>query len=273
MAATFVVELILPFFIFLPRNFRLLAFVAFVVLELLIFATGNYNFFNILTIVMCLALLDDRVFRFGRAKVAKAKEVTRGQPGVWRAVLGVFVLLGAIQIHASFARRNLPGWERSLAAVVQPLMLVNGYGLFAVMTTRRDELIVQGSRDGQQWWDYRFRFKPEALDVAPRWVTPHQPRLDWQMWFAALRPAERVYWADNFVAKLLLGSESVAALMQPTGQGTPRHVRILRYRYRFSSPEAHAVGVWWRRDLVGVWYPATSLTAPEVPAEPMDIPP
>jgi hypothetical protein len=187
-------------------------------------------------------------------------------------VLGAFVLLGAIQIHATFARRDLPGWERGVAALVRPLMLVNGYGLFAVMTTRRDELIVQGSHDGQRWWDYRFRFKPEALDAAPRWVTPHQPRIDWQMWFAALRPAERVYWAGNFVAKLLLGSESVAALMQPTGQGAPRHVRILRYRYQFSSPEEHEVGLWWRRELVGVWYPATSLKLPDLPTEPMDIP-
>ncbi len=268
-AATFVVELILPFFIFLPRNFRLFAFVAFVFLELLIFATGNYNFFNILTIVMCLALLDDRVLRLG-----KAKELARGRPGLWRAVLCAFVLLGAIQIHASFARRDLPAWERGLAAWVRPLMLVNGYGLFAVMTTRRDELIVQGSDDAQHWWDYRFRFKPEALDVAPRWVTPHQPRLDWQMWFAALRPVERVYWADNFVAKLLVGSESVTGLMYPTGQGTPRHVRILRYRYTFTTPDERAgSGRWWQREFIGVWYPATSLITPDLPTEPMDIPP
>ncbi len=268
-AATFVVELVLPFFIFLPRNFRLFACAGFVLLELLIFATGNYNFFNILTIVMCLALLDDRTFRFGRRS-----ECARGRPGLWRVVLCAFVLLGAIQIHASFARRDLPGWERSLAAVVQPLMLVNGYGLFAVMTTRRDELIVQGSRDGQDWWSYRFRFKPEALDVAPRWVTPHQPRLDWQMWFAALRPVERVYWADNFVAKLLLGSESVVGLMHPTGRETPRYVRILRYRYTFTTPEERTASRrWWNREFIGVWYPATSLIAPVVSDEPMDIPP
>ena len=168
---------------------------------------------------------------------------------------------------------TLPAPVKKLVEINRRFHFVSTYGLFRSMTTRRREIIIEGSNDRRKWKAYEFKWKPGDLSQRPQQVAPHQPRLDWQMWFAALRTAERVYWADNFVAKLLLGSESVAALMQPTGQGTPRHVRILRYRYRFSAPEEHEVGVWWRRELVGVWYPATSLTAPEVPAEPMDIPP
>jgi len=266
-AATLVIELILPFFIFMPRNLRLLAAAGFIFLELLIFATGNYNFFNLLTIVMCLSLLDDRIFCRSR----RAAEKRHGRPSVWRAIFCTFLLLGTIQIHATFAGRDLPGWERALVSWVNPWALVNGYGVFAVMTTERDELIVQGSDDGEHWWDYVFRYKPQALDTAPRWVAPHQPRLDWQMWFAALQPAERVYWIDNFVAKLLLGSDDVANLMRPTGH-TPHHIRILRYRYRFGSPAERAVGHWWHREYLGIWYPATSLREPEISATPMEIP-
>jgi len=253
-AATLAIELILPFCIFMPRNPRLLAAGGFILLELLILATGNYNFFNLLTIVMCISLLDDRLFR----RDHKKKEERHGNRYVWRAIFCTFLLLGTLQTHATLARRDLPGWERALISRVQPWALVNGYGVFAVMTKERDELIVQGSDDGEHWRDYVFRYKPQAPD-ALHWVAPHQPRLDWQMWFAALQPAKRVYWIDNFVVQLLLGSDSVASLMRPTGRQTPHFVRILRYRYQFGSYAERANGHWWRREYQGIWYPATSL--------------
>ena len=67
-----------------------------------------------------------------------------------------------------------------------PLHVVNTYGLFAVMTTERPEIIVEGSNDGQSWVEYEFRYKPGDVRQPPAWVAPHQPRLDWQLWFAAL---------------------------------------------------------------------------------------
>src|SRR5439155_11402649 len=83
---------------------------------------------------------------------------------------------------------DLPGWElvAPLARAIEPLRSVNGYGLFAVMTTTRPEIVIEGSDDGQTWLEYEFPYKVGDVRRRPPWVAPHQPRLDWQMWFAAL---------------------------------------------------------------------------------------
>jgi predicted DCC family thiol-disulfide oxidoreductase YuxK len=255
-AATFFIELGLPFLIFAPRNLRRFAAGGFLLLELLIVLTGNYNFFNLLTIVLCLGLLDDRTF--GAASGGSRRSPT----AAWRAVLPAMAVLGALQIHLTLARAGVSAWETSVLRIVQPLQLVNNYGLFAVMTTHRDELVVEGSADGTQWQELPFKFKPQRLDEAPRWATPHQPRLDWQMWFAALTSREGAPWFDNFVVRLLSGAPEVYALLDTSAFAAkpPQLIRVLRYRYQFTTPEQRAqTGAWWRRQYVGVWYPPARL--------------
>ncbi len=51
----------------------------------------------------------------------------------------------------------------------------------------RPEVELQGSVDGgRTWHPYVFKYKPGPTERAPPWIAPYQPRLDWQMWFAAL---------------------------------------------------------------------------------------
>ena len=83
---------------------------------------------------------------------------------------------------------------------INPLHLVSGYGLFAVMTTNRREIVIEGSYDGVEWREYEFRYKPGDVMRAPLWNIPHQPRLDWQMWFAALDNPQRLRWFWRFPA-------------------------------------------------------------------------
>ncbi len=254
---TFVVELALPWLIFAPRNLRRLAASGFVLLELLILLTGNYNFFNVLTIVLCLALLDDRVLG---VTIAPATRASSSVP--WRSVIATMALLGALQIHRTIGRTSFHAWEGSVLRVIEPLQLVNSYGLFAVMTTQRDELVLEGSNDGVTWQEIPFKFKPQHLNAAPRWVAPYQPRLDWQMWFAALTSREGAPWVENFVFRLLSGTPRVWALLAPSPFATapPRLIRVLRYRYHFTSSEQKArTGAWWRRQYVGVWLPPSRL--------------
>jgi predicted DCC family thiol-disulfide oxidoreductase YuxK len=255
--ATFVIELLLPFLIFAPRNARLFAVGGFLLLEFLIVLTGNYNFFNLLTIVLCLGLLDDR------ALGASSADGTRSSPPArWGVVVAAMALLGGLQIHQTLARDSVSGWETVLSRSIEPLQLVNSYGLFAVMTTHRDELVIEGSMDGTEWQELPFKFKPQGLDTAPRWATPYQPRLDWQMWFAALTSREGAPWFDNFVVRLLSGAPDVYALLDttPFADKPPHFIRVLRYRYRFTTAEQrHETGAWWRRQYVGVWYPPVRL--------------
>src|SRR5262249_56543683 len=99
------------------------------------------------------------------------------------ALLAVFCSL--VQMDKRFGGEP-PAWAEAVDRMVEPLHIVGPYGLFAVMTTRRYELVIQGSKDGVEWRDYEFRYKPGNVARRPLWNIPHQPRLDWQMWFAAL---------------------------------------------------------------------------------------
>jgi hypothetical protein len=245
-AATFVIELVLAFFVFLPRNPRLVAAAGFIFLEVLILLTGSYNFFNLLTIVLCIALLDDGIVRRPRAR-----SVLAGPHRITRVLAGVVVVLGLIQVSATLTRR--PGPE--IARLLQPWMLANSYGLFAVMTTDRHELIIEGSMDGQTWRAYEFPFKPGRLDQAPRLAAPHQPRVDWQMWFAALTRPEHARWVYNFAIALLQANPTVLELVDDPFDGEPpQQVRILSYRYRFTTPHERASDDnWWQREPPEIW--------------------
>jgi hypothetical protein len=170
----------------------------------------------------------------------------------------VFASLGVLQIHQTLGRGTFTGWETTILRAADPLQAVNSYGLFAVMTTERDELIVEGSNDGFEWRALEFKFKPQALDAAPRWVAPYQPRLDWQMWFAALTSREGAPWVGNLLVRLLHGEPDVVRLMgaSPFGAEPPKFMRIVRYRYTFTTAEQReGTGAWWGRQYLDVWFP------------------
>jgi hypothetical protein len=165
------------------------------------------------------------------------RELDRSQPG---SGIG-----GAAGTLLRAAERTVLRWGEPILAWTDPFRTINGYGLFRVMTTERPEIIVEGSRDGVDWREYAFRWKPGDVERRPRFVAPHQPRLDWQMWFAALSPARERFWIERFVTRLLQGSPAVLGLLEgePFPGGPPRYVRLVLYRYEFSSQD----GAWWRR--------------------------
>ena len=145
---------------------------------------------------------------------------------------------------------------------ITPFRTVNTYGLFAVMTTSRPEIILEGSRDGTTWSAYEFRYKPGELTRRPAFVAPHQPRLDWQMWFAALSRYQDQPWFLALCERLLQGSPSVLALFarNPFPDGPPRYLRAVVYEYHLTDgPTRRAHGTWWRRDVKGLYCPVLAL--------------
>lgn len=266
----FVIELIVPFFVFLPRPFRLMAFASFVLLQGCILLTGNYNFFNLLVILLCLFLLEDRdistllpqhlVSRIQRRQPF-AGTVANTCAGLW-GILVLSVCAGHIWLY--HAKSPLKEPFNTLVGTTAILSLVNNYGPFAVMTTRRDEIIVQGSKDGMQWRDYQFKYKPGRPNKALGWNIPHQPRLDWQMWFAALAPPRVGSWFDRFLKKLLQGSPQVLALLaeNPFPEQPPKYIRAMLYRYGYTSLQQRRLsGNIWQRRLERIYWPARKLTS------------
>jgi lipase maturation factor 1 len=131
-----------------------------------------------------------------------------------------------------------------------------------VMTTSRIEIEVQGSEDGESWQSYGFKYKPGDVTRRPPWVAPYQPRLDWQMWFAALGSYQQNPWFTNFMLRLLQRSPDVTALLatNPFPNGPPRYIRALTYDYRFTDLAARrTTGDWWRRERKGSYFPEVSL--------------
>jgi hypothetical protein len=273
----FGMEIGVPFLIFLPltyRRTRLAACGLLVAFQLLIGATGNYGFFNLLAIVLCLALLDDETVARAVPARWRGRLPQRGNgPGPWGgsvrlAAGGAIVMLSGVALVREIADTGpsrlprQPGWSDALLSTVAPLRSINGYGLFRVMSTQRPEIVVEASADSVHWDEYQFRWKPGAVNWRPRFVEPHQPRLDWQMWFAALDPRSAEPWLVPLLERLLQGEPSVTNLVgrQPWGRGPPRYVRLAYYRYTFTGGAAkHATGAWWQREFVGYLTGALSL--------------
>jgi hypothetical protein len=265
---TFVLEIGFPLLIFGPRPLRLVACAGIVIMQLGIFATGNYNFFNLLTIALALLLIDDQLW----ARVLPDAVVRWSGAGgaAWRAPGVVPLGLGLVLLVAStlrFAQTLGPGAPGAgppgvVLGWLEPFRSINGYGLFRVMTTVRREIVLEGSDDGLTWRAYEFRYKPGAVGRRPEFVEPHQPRLDWQMWFAALSEYEATPWFQGLLVRLLQGSPPVLRLLavNPFPDHPPRYVRALLYDYRFTSPaERRATGAWWTRTPLGAYSPVVSL--------------
>ena len=260
-----VVEIIVPFFIWAPRRPRLIAAGLMIFLQLVIALTGNYCFFNLLTIALCLLLIDDGVAASLRdARTFRTARRLQDRLSIYGAMILIVITLpiNAWLIFAAF--KPDAQWPRSLATVygyLESFRIVNGYGLFRVMTKDRREIVIEGSADGIDWLPYEFKWKPGDVMRAPGWCAPHQPRLDWQMWFAALgSPRDRI-WFQNLVLRLLQGKIEVTRLFarNPFPRNPPSYVRALVYRYRFTTLIEHRQsGAWWKRQELGEYLPTVS---------------
>jgi predicted DCC family thiol-disulfide oxidoreductase YuxK len=275
--AVLAVEIGVPFLIPAPRRLRALAFVLLAGLQVPIALTGNYAFFNVLTAALCLLLLDDTALALPSRAAAPAAAPPRrgildGRAPVNRARRRLLLAVALLIVPVSAARFMGPlGVEPPGSALVDPLARaiapfrsVNSYGLFAVMTTTRPEIVIEGSEDGATWLEYEFRYKAGDLRRAPPWVAPHQPRLDWQMWFAALGRFDSEPWFEDFCVRLLEADDDVLQLLarDPFDGRRPRSVRAVLYRYRFSDDGTRRRdGVWWTRERLGAYSPTLTLRA------------
>ena len=289
----FVIELGVPFLLLFPRVPRLIAFGSLAMLQLGILLTGNYGFFNWLTLVLCIVALDDSQLLWLWPKRVRGM-VRVGLPGketIGRRSLNLLVAALVLTLSIPITLSQLTGerftasWSGSLA----PYQIANSYGLFRVMTKTRPEIVIEGSTDGVDWYTYEFKWKPGPLSEAPGFSQPDMPRLDWQMWFDALK-FESLY--DNgsihrleqisrtpvgdpdievvasglvtprLCKALLRNNPGVLKLLKssPFDKGPPQMIRWSLYRYTFTTPEqADVDGDWWRRELL---HTSSNITLP-----------
>ncbi len=271
-AGVFFVQLVVPLFIFVSRRARFLVFIIFVGFQTLIAVTGNYGFFNLLTVALCLLLLDDSQLKslmpdsikrlVSYSAIVQTPE-SKFQKISVQILTPVILFLTITMLVFQFGdRTKVPDFIKKAFGHMQSFQLVGNYGLFAVMTTTRPEIIIEGSADGKTWRAYSFHWKPGPLDRAPRFVAPHQPRLDWQMWFAALGNYKSNPWILNFMTQLLKGTKQVNGLLEgnPFSNEPPKYIRAVLYRYHFTDwKDKEQTGNWWKRKRLSLYVPSMKL--------------
>jgi hypothetical protein len=253
-----------PFLLFAPRTFRHVAALTIAAFMVLIFLTGNYTFFNLLTVVLCVLCLDDAWWtRCTRFKLAPDGT---GRSGPHKLLVALAVVVVGYTATEGIGRltqgKAIPALYWPLEHLIGPFRSLNSYGLFAVMTTTRPELIIEGSDDGREWLDYELPHKPGRLNRAPDFVAPFQPRLDWQLWFAALEAPEQNPWVTSLCQHLLKGTPEVLARFSfnPFPNHPPKYVRVVRYDYHFTSREERSrSGNWWQRTPLDYYVEPVSL--------------
>jgi len=265
----FLVELLVPFLILGPRRLRIWAAAAITLLQTLIALTGNYAFFNLLSVSLCLFLLDDTFLRrfLPNAIASRLSPLiphSSAHNWVRRSCLVIYALVlftSGFEMADMFSGVHWRPADK-LIATIAPFEIVNTYGLFAVMTTTRPEISIEGSDDGDTWLPYEFKYKPGKLDRRPPWVAPHQPRVEWQMCYAALGDYRSNRWILQFMGRLLEGSPEVHDLLgsNPFLKRPPRYLRATLYQYHFTDRDQKSkTGNSWRRELIGEYVPVISL--------------
>lgn len=236
-----------------------------IVLQINILTSGNYGYFNVLTMALCLSALDDRY-------------TTMLVPSTWRmsvdgssfilrdclmgAICCSILLVDMVSIAglAAPTMKITDGCEK-IKDWWSPLYIGCHYGLFATMTTRRDEVIIEGSNDGETWHEFQFLYKPGDVTKPPP-IVPlfHMPRVDWRIWFLPLKRSHD-NWFDWFLVRLLEGSPPVYRLMSSdnvfSAAHPPKKIRANIYNYQFATDDTN----WWKRTFVRHYIPEAELAS------------
>ena len=265
-----VVELIAPFGVFGPRRVRHLAAASIIAFQLMLIVSGNLSFLNWLTLVVCLACLDDSLLsRVLPARMNRAAERLDATARTSRAQVITVGALACVVVVLSYGPvLNMLSPRQAMNQSFDSLHLVNTYGAFGSVGRVRNEIVLSGTLEpaaetAVDWREYELPCKPGDVRRRPCLITPYHYRLDWQMWFAAMSDAESEPWFVHLVYELLVAEPSVLALFayDPFAGRPPRFVRAELYEYRFTAL-GDGSGAYWHRTRVGSYLDPVSLQTP-----------
>ena len=243
---------------------RLFTFVAFFGLQIMIWSTGNFSYLNYMTVALSTLLINNATLSYLFGSLTFKPTALLATPlylDFSLTVIGsVLCSLQLAQIfHHFFPNKIL----HKLFLMMSSYHVVNRYGIFAIMTTKRYEIVIEGSDNKIEWKEYLLPHKPSELNRRPRRISPYQPRLDWQMWFLPFTSFQQEHWFQSFLTHLLKGTEDVLKLVRynPFPKKPPKYIRSLIYDYTFTTwSQRKETGHWWQRTLIGNYSPILNIT-------------
>jgi len=298
--ATLVMEIGIVLMLFLPRRFRLICFFIVTPWEIGVILTANYAFLNYLVLALGFLLLDDQFLvrivprnwcpKYHVMVAMRAEDTREAGAGIVesppRAETNISRVMHPLRMAVAgicfawifYATTMqliwmwspgfpLPGYEVQKVVQwpiekIEPFRIANQFGLFGSMTRGRYEIEFQGSNDaGKTWTAYPFRYKPQALNEAPRVYAPYQPRFDWNLWFASLGSWRQYQFVVGTEEALLDNSPEVLSLFahDPFPNGPPQEVRVVIWQYWFTTVDVkRRTGDWWTRNFLGLYAPTLS---------------
>jgi hypothetical protein len=242
-----VVEIGAPALVVAPHRVRGALFVVLAGLQGATELTANYGFFNLLTALLCVVVLDDDhlawIARFFRKEPLPKLETPPRRAYEVPAACAL-AALSILPFVCRFSSLELP-------LVYEPFRTLNAYHLFATMTLDRCEPVIEGSQDGETWEEYELRWKPGDPRRAPSFVAPHQPRVDFLLWFSRLHSVHDTLYLERLCQRLMTRPDEVRSLFarMPFEGKPPRFLRIQTYQYNFTKL-GDGSGAWWERTLL-----------------------
>lgn len=252
---TLILELVVPFGIFGDENLRFITFILLFLLQFNIGLSGNYSYLTCITIVLITPLLSDNFLM----PFFSVPEMQASSPFFVHIIVSVLAVgLFSLQIMRLVNQFYPTHRIQNFLSHFFYYHLAGSYGIFAHMTTKRYEVIVEGSQDQTEWKEYRFWYKPSELDRQPRQIAPYQPRIDWQLWFLPFRSFGQNRWFQNFLLQILNGNKEVLTLVRenPFPEAPPRYLRCKMYLYQFTTLQEKKIsGQWWKRKYIEMYSP------------------
>lgn len=260
------VELIVPFFVFWPRHARYAAGILLISFQFILILSGNLSFLNWLTILPSIACFDDNFFRRILPKwiVYKAEEASKNKISYKSQDIVAWLLVIIVAWLSIPVVQNLFSSYQVMNTSFNQLHLVNTYGAFGSVGKERYELILQGTQEDAitsqtKWNEYEFKAKPGNIYRQLPVIAPYQPRIDWQIWFAAFQRPEQNPWLLHLIWKLLDNDKEALSLLanNPFADNPPKYIRVQFYRYQFTQPGDKS-NAYWSRTYIGEWLPPLS---------------
>ncbi len=286
LAGMFFTEVIAPFLIFIPGYPRLLAAAAIASLMIGIQLFGNFGYFNLLTAVLCIPLLDC----FATIFDLSIPELYESPRAIATSLVAVVVLTGGLLYLPldSWCSRGWTFWPIHLKVrnpllrcligfyrLLSPFRIVNAYGVFPPQCAPavRWLPVIEGAGEDGIWREYTYRYIPSSASSPPRFVAPYHPRLDHGIFYEAYGLNTRFLTSalqgrnpyrsqtcsdvDRLLQRILEGDAPLLKLFGinpfPDAGRPPKQMRVRCFLYQPATiAHRRATGEWWVRRCVGL---------------------